>query len=300
MKFSIVTPTYNSGKYLTETIKSVISQKGNFEIEYIIVDGESNDNTINIVKKYDELIKNNQIQINCNKVKIKWVSEKDNGMYDAINKGFSMATGDIFAWLNSDDIYLPGAFQIIKKTLKKYPEINWLKGITLISDEKLKTIKKTPCYIFNQKWIKRGIYGRNAYFIHQDSVFWRKELWNKKGEIDKNLKLAGDYYLWIKFAEQSPLWSLNQPISRFRKRRNQLSEDMNNYRKEQKRIKPEQKDFLTFKIKLFFWSKSKLPSFLKSFFILLYKFLFWKKNEYYINIENKEPVKRKINSFEVK
>ncbi|MCK5021964.1 MAG: glycosyltransferase [Candidatus Pacebacteria bacterium] len=285
MKFSIITPTYNSEKYLTETIESVLSQKGDFEIEYIIIDGGSTDKTIEIIKKYSE------------KYPIKWISEKDNGMYSAINKGFSIATGDIFAWINSDDIYLPNAFQTISKTIKKYPEIDWLKGTTLISNEKLNTIKKSPCYIYNQKWIEKGIYGRNAYFIHQDSVFWTKELWNKVSKIDDKLKLAGDYDLWIKFAKLSSLWSINKPISRFRKRMNQLSKNMKDYRKEQKEISSEQKDLLTFKIKLFFWLKTKLPTIFEPIFIFKYKLLFWDRNKYYINIENNEPIKRKVNSY---
>ncbi len=285
MKFSIITPTYNSEKYLAETIESVLSQKGDFEVEYIIIDGGSNDNTVEIIKKYSKTHA------------IKWISEKDEGMYSAINKGFSMATGDIFAWINSDDVYLPDAFQSITRTLNKYPKIKWLKGITLISNENLKTINKLPCFIYNQDWIKKGIYGRNAYFIHQDSVFWKKELWDKAGGINEKYKLAGDYDLWIKFSKLFPLWSINQPISRFRKRNGQLSENMSDYRKEQKEIQLEQKDFLTFKIKAFFWLKTKVPAFFESLFIFLYRLLFWERNKYYINIENNEPIKRTAKSY---
>ena len=285
MKFSIVTPTYNSEKYLADTIESVLSQEGDFEVEYIIIDGDSKDNTIDIIKKY------------AKKYPLRWISEKDNGMYSAINKGFSMASGDIYAYINSDDIYLPNAFQVISKTFKKYPAIHWLKGITEIADEKLNTTKTSPCYIFNQEWIKKGIYGRNAYFIHQDSVFWKKELWNKIGKIDEKFKLAGDYYLWTQFAKHFPLWSINTPVSRFRKRSDQLSEDMTDYRKEQSEIQPEQKDFLTFRVKLFFWLKTKFPTSLELIFFCLYKLLFWGINKYYINIENNEPVKRKVKSY---
>lgn len=285
MKFSIITPVYNGEKYIGETIESIFSQEGNFEIEYIIIDGDSTDKTIEIIKKYAE------------KHTIKWISEKDNGMYDAINKGFSMATGDIYAWINSDDVYLPNSFQTIIKTLEKYPKINWLKGVTLISDKDLNTIKTLPCYIFNQKWIQRGVYGRNTYFIHQDSVFWKKELWNKVSGINEKYKLAGDYDLWIKFAKFSTLWSINQSISRFRERSGQLSEDMEDYRNEQKEIQSEKKDIFTFKIKLFFWLKTKTPNSLEFLFLFLYKLLFWERNKYYINVENNEPLKRKVNSY---
>lgn len=285
MKFSIVTPTYNSEKYLADTIESVLSQDGNFEIEYIIVDGGSTDKTIEIIKKYAE------------KYPIRWVSEKDSGMYDAINKGFEMATGDVFAWINSDDVYLTNTFQAIKVVLEKYLEINWLKGITLVSNEKLETTNRLPCYIYNQDWIKKGVYGRNAYFIHQDSVFWRKDLWKKAGNIPKEFKFAGDYYLWTQFAKYSPLWSLDQPVSRFRKTTGQLSEDMAKYREEQEKIIPKTKSFILFKIKLFFGLKSKSSTFFYPLFILLYKLLFWNKNISYIKIKNGTPIKRKSFSY---
>jgi len=297
MKFSIVTPVYNGEKYISETIESVLSQKGDFEIEYIVVDGKSTDGTLEIIKRYNHLLQSNEYKIKCNNISFKFISEKDKGMYSAINNGFSMATGDVYAWINSDDIYLPDAFQTITETLKKYPEINWVKGTTLISNEKLDTIKASPCYVFNQNWIQKGVYGRNTYFIHQDSVFWKKELWSKVSKINEKFKLAGDYYLWTEFAKYSPLWSINKPVSRFRKRATQLSEDMVGYRKEQGEINPEQKDLLTFKIKLFFWLKTKTPAFLEPTFLFLYRLLFWERNRYYINIENGEHIKRKARSY---
>lgn len=289
MKFSIITPTYNSGKYLTETIKSVVSQKGDFEFEYIIVDGGSDDETLDIIKKYAEEYPF-----------IRWISEKDNGMYDAINKGFSMATGDIFAYINSDDVYEPKAFNTISKVFKKFPEIQWVKGITLISNEKLETIKTPHCFIFNQEWIRKGIYGRYAYFIHQDSAFWRKELWEKIGKIPEDIKLAGDYYLWTQFAKYSPLWSIDYTVSRFRKRKGQLSENMSKYRKEQEKIVPKTKSFLALKIKLFFWLKAKLIILPESFFVILYRTLFWRESKHYIDIEDNALIKREANSYIVK
>ena len=93
---SIITPSYNQGRFIRQTIESVLNQKYP-NIEYIIVDGGSSDNTLEIIKEYEG--------------KIKWISEKDNGQSDAINKGFSMANGEIIAWLNSDDIYLEDAIQ---------------------------------------------------------------------------------------------------------------------------------------------------------------------------------------------
>ena len=297
MKFSIVTPVFNGKKFIEETIKSVLSQEGNFEIEYIIQDGGSTDGTLDIIKRYEKLLTEKQYPIKCRAISYQWFSQKDNGMYDAINKGFKMATGDIYAWINADDIYMQNAFEIILKTFTKFPDVKCLKGITCIIDESSNLIKKLPCYLYNQKWIQHGVYGRNAYFIHQDSVFWKNDLWEKINNIDERFELAGDYYLWIQFARHSSLWSINIPLSSFRKRGGQLSDDMNNYRKEQGIISPSPKNWLIFRIKLFFWLKSKTSSVFNPFFILLYKLLFWDRNKYYIEIQNSQPIIKKARSY---
>jgi glycosyltransferase involved in cell wall biosynthesis len=94
---------------IENTIKSIIHQSGNFEIEYIIVDGASTDNTLSIANNYKRIVEENT-KLNCIKVEIKIISEKDRGMYDAINKGFAIASGEILAWLNADDLYLPNTW----------------------------------------------------------------------------------------------------------------------------------------------------------------------------------------------
>ena len=109
-KISIITPSYNQGQYLEETILSVINQ--NYpNLEYIIIDGGSTDNSVEIIKKYEKNISY-------------WVSEKDHGQSNAINKGLAIATGDIVAWLNSDDQYCEKSLDIISNTFKQHPEIN--------------------------------------------------------------------------------------------------------------------------------------------------------------------------------
>lgn len=239
VKFSIVTPAFNSKKFLRETIESVISQAGDFSIEYFIMDGGSTDGTQEAVQHYQTLLLENSYPILCNEVVIHWCSERDEGMYDAINKGFRKASGDIYAWINSDDIYLPGAFNTIASAFAKYPGIDWLKGITSYITSNSTIYKAGRCFLYSQELIAEGIYGRiGYYFIQQDSVFWRKNLWNKVSGIDPSLKLAGDYYLWIAFARYAPLVSVNAYVSCFRKVETQLSSNVSTYQKEMDKICP--------------------------------------------------------------
>ena len=234
MKFTIVTPTFNSQKFLEETINSIINQKGNFSIEYIIVDNCSTDKTKDIVFEYIYSLSSGKKIIQCKDVQIHFFSDQDNGMYHAIKKGFSKATGDIFAWINSDDIYLPGAFSIIKKTFSKYPQISWLKGRTSYINEDTAIYLAGPCFLYNQDWIRSGIYGPILYFIQQDSVFWKSKLWNLSNGVNPSYSFAGDFILWRRFAEFAPLYSLNTFVSCFRKVPGQKSEQIKAYWQEVK------------------------------------------------------------------
>ena len=118
LKLSIVTPSYNQGRFLEETILSVLKQ-GYEPLEYIVIDGGSTDESVSIVKKYEDRI-------------AYWVSEKDRGQVHAINKGLEKATGDIFAFLNSDDLYLPGTFAAVMSHFEQHPESEWVCGDSIM------------------------------------------------------------------------------------------------------------------------------------------------------------------------
>lgn len=238
MKISIVTPSFNSSKYISETIESVLNQCGNFEIEYIIVDGLSTDGTMDIIKKYRSLLEKGLWDIKCLNVEMKVISEKDDGMYDAINKGFKLASGDVYAYLNSDDIYLHGAFETVINLFRENSKVKWIKGITSYIDESSKIFDEGKLNTYSRSWIKKGVYGRELPFIQQDSTFWRSELWDVAGPINSILKYAGDYYLWINFAKFTSLFSLKIRVSCFRKHEGQLSQQFELYRKEMNFINP--------------------------------------------------------------
>lgn len=298
MKFSIVTPVFNGEKFISETIESILSQEGDFEIEYIVMDGASTDKTLEIVASFEKRLRDNEYPVRCKKISMRYFSEKDDGIFFAINKGFSLATGDIYAWLGADDTYLPGSLDITAKTFLRYQQIEWLSGINSTINESSQVTRINPCYIYNQKWIQMGIYGRNAYFIYADSVFWRAELWKKSGEIKNSLRYAGDYYLWLQFAKYTPLYSLNKEVSCFRKRAGQLSENMGKYRQEQASLSQEH-GVLNFKVKLFFWLKQHLPqNSFTPFFLLLYKTFFRNRQTTYIDVDEKgEPFINETRSY---
>lgn len=214
---SIITPTYNSEEYLEVCIQSIKNQK--FEdYEHIIVDGGSTDNTLEIIKKYEGTYP------------MRWVSEKDEGMYDAIKKGFNMAKGDIFCWLNSDDMYMPWTLDTINHVFSN-KNIKWCCGIPAQINEKGQLYFPVTQFItFPQYCIKKGwMDGRRLGCVQQESSFWRRDLYEAVGGIDKEYKLAGDYALWVKFAQKEKLYSLNTLLAGFRVHARQKSENRDAY-----------------------------------------------------------------------
>jgi glycosyltransferase involved in cell wall biosynthesis len=207
-KLSIVTPNFNGDAYLEQTIESVLSQ--NYpNLEYIIIDGGSTDNSVDIIKKYE-----NQLSY--------WISEPDNGLYDAIQKGFDKSTGEIMAWINSDDLYHPKAFFTVAEIFN-FNEVNWLQGIPSTFDEFGRTVAVNAI----KRWSKLDYYLGNFKWIQQESVFWRRSLWEVSGErVDVEMKYAGDLELWLRFFRYEKLFVTNALLGGFRERsENQLSLD---------------------------------------------------------------------------
>ncbi len=178
-KISIVTPSFNQGKFIEETIRSVICQDYP-NIEYIIIDGGSSDNTINIIQKYEKQI-------------LYWISESDGGQTDAINKGLKKASGDILAYLNSDDIYTPNTFQIVIDFLNTHPHVDMIYGDIIHINEYSEFIclRKTG-KIFLEKYLSCHVH------LPQPTVFFRRQAFEKIGFFDDTLNLAMDLDYWIR------------------------------------------------------------------------------------------------------
>jgi glycosyltransferase involved in cell wall biosynthesis len=206
-KISIITPNFNGGAYLEETIQSVLSQ--NYpNLEYIIIDGGSTDDSIDIIIKYEKQL-------------TYWVSEPDNGLYDAVQKGFDKSTGEIMAWINSDDLYHPKAFFTVAEIFSTLAEVNWLQGIPSVLDEMSRTVAVAPI----KRWSKLDYYLGNFRWIQQESIFWRRNLWEKSGEkMAVEMKYAGDLELWLRFFRFDRLYVTAALLGGFRQRsKGQLS-----------------------------------------------------------------------------
>ena len=187
---SIITPSFNQARYLEQTIQSVLEQDYP-SIEYIVVDGASTDGSVDVIEKY------------ANKLAW-WVSEKDSGQADAINKGFLRATGEIVAWLNSDDYYLPGAISAAVKAFEENPDVLLVYGNMLAVDERGNS--------FNALHYKQLTLQDLLCFqiIGQPAVFFRREVLSKAGMLDPTFHFLLDHHLWIRIAQHGRILHVDQ------------------------------------------------------------------------------------------
>jgi glycosyltransferase involved in cell wall biosynthesis len=205
LKISIVIPTYNSEKYLERAINSVVSQSYQ-DYELIVIDGGSKDNTLKIIQTYKGMLNN----------KVKWVSEPDKGEPDAINKGMRMASGDIIAYLDSDDVYEPGCFEKVNNYFQSH-DVKWLYGKCRIIDE---NDNETRSLVTKFKEVFQPHYSYNTLlmfdYIAQPSAFWRREVLESVGYTNIQEKLAFDYEYWLRIGAQYKAGYINQYLSCWR------------------------------------------------------------------------------------
>jgi glycosyltransferase involved in cell wall biosynthesis len=194
---SIVTPSYNQARFLESTIQSVLAQDYP-RLEYIIVDGGSTDGSVEIIQKYEKRLS-------------WWVSEKDQGQTDAINKGFARAGGDILAWINSDDTYEPGAVAAAVRLLQEKPELGLVYGNANYINETGDMIGQFPAAQTDYRRLRQG-------YVHipQQAAFFRAVLWRQVGPLDPSFYFAMDYDLWVRIASRSQVKFVSQTWAGFR------------------------------------------------------------------------------------
>lgn len=204
--FSIITITYNSKAYLEETLKSVLGQDFT-DFEYLLVDGGSTDGTLEMIEKYS-----------AQDPRIRWISEPDKGIADAMNKGIRMATGDVVAHLHSDDLYLPGALGKVAAAFQANPTAQWATGRVHFIDSagriKLTTDFKGP-------YTRKRLLGKNL--IVHPATFVRRSVFDEVGLFDLGLKYAMDYDLWLRIVERYEALGLDEVLACFRSHEDSLS-----------------------------------------------------------------------------
>jgi len=222
-KITVVTPSYNQGEFLEQTIRSILDQDYP-NLEYIVIDGGSTDHSVEIIKKYQDRL-------------TYWISEPDQGMYDALNKGFKRSTGEIMCWINSDDMHHRNSLFTVADLFSSLANVNWIMGSNTFYDEHGKMFIPDPDMFFH-RWSKWRMYSLDGKFIQQESVFWRRSLWDKAGSyIDTSLSLAGDAELWLRFFRYERLFTTTLMLSGFRVRSSQKSKDnFNEYISELKSV----------------------------------------------------------------
>lgn len=197
-KISIVTPSYNQGQFIEDTILSVIGQRYP-NLEYIIMDGGSTDNTIEIIKKYESHL-------------AYWVSEKDRGQSHAINKGFDLATGEILAWLNSDDMYLPGTLAFMSNVPLNTPTLYFGNCIHFKEDEN-KVVTSGSDVVTSEK-VK---FLEQMDYIIQPSCFWTRTVWDISGRLREDMHYAFDWEWFIRAKRNCiQFYSTSKPLSLYR------------------------------------------------------------------------------------
>jgi hypothetical protein len=208
VSISIVTPSYNQAEFLPAALDSVLGQ--NYpNLEYIVLDGGSTDGSVEIIERYADRLDY-------------WTSGRDGGHFPAVTKGFARATGEVVAWLNSDDYYCPWALSVVGEIFTRYPQIEWLTTTRpLLLDRAGRAVhcEPVPGYARSAFLDREHCPGAGGYglgYIQQESTFWRRSLWEKAGRFDVEYPLANDLVLWARFFEHAELYGVTVPLGGFR------------------------------------------------------------------------------------
>ena len=198
-RITLVTAVYNGARYLEDTIRSILSQEYP-NLEYFIVDGGSTDGTVEIIRKYESHISG-------------WISEPDKGVYDALNKGFARATGEVMGWLNASDMLHANGLFVVGSVFRALPKVEWITGRPTKFSAEGELIETMDL----ARWSRyRFLAGANRY-IQQESTFWRRGVWERAGgKLDARLRAEGDFEQWVRFFRHAPLYSVDALIGGYR------------------------------------------------------------------------------------
>ena len=199
-KFSIVTPSYNQAQYIPKTIESVLSQTGDFEIEYFVMDGGSTDGSVEIIKHYADQVAAGTWPKQCANITLTWVSQKDKGQSDAINQGLHRASGDFCSYINSDDLYPPNTFAQVVKAFKQHPTAHFIYGDGEVIDKNGNLQWEWLSRPYNHRVMTSYHFLWNDFtnYIIQQATFWQRRVADKIGYFDETFHYAMDVEYWIR------------------------------------------------------------------------------------------------------
>jgi glycosyltransferase involved in cell wall biosynthesis len=203
IRISIITPSYDQAQFIERTIVSVLDQQGDFDLEYYVLDGGSNDGTQDILRRYNG--------------RLTWTSVPDKGQADALNKGLRAATGSIVGWLNSDDILMPGALAKVVAAFSLNPAADWVHGRCGIIDIYDRPIRRWISAYKNFRARRHSFDNLlTENYVAQMTTFWRRSVHDEIGYLDESLTLAFDYEFWLRLARRSAPVYLEEKIACFR------------------------------------------------------------------------------------
>ena len=221
-RISIVTPALNQAPYIEATLTSVLD--GSVPpAEYVVLDGGSVDGTAETIERYADRLSS-------------WASRPDGGQYDAIARGFEQTTGDVMAWLNASDVFLPWALELVGKLFARFPQIEWLTTQRpIILDEDGIAVQSEYVGGYARGSFRAGVnlpggewFARAG--IQQESTFWRRSLWERAGgRMATDLRYAGDFELWARFFEHAEPYAADVPLGASRVHENQKTETLDAY-----------------------------------------------------------------------
>lgn len=209
-RISIITPSLNQSRFLERTARSILDQQGSFELEWWVIDGGSTDGTLDLLRTMDD-------------PRLSWISEPDAGQADAVNKGLARASGDVIGWLNSDDLYLPGALTAVADCFAD-PDMQWAVGGCRIIDEHDREVRPAVSR-YKERALRRFSRERllRENIIPQPAVFWRSSFGSRVGPMDPSLHYTMDYDLWLRMSQLAPPVLIDAPLAAFRLHRQSKS-----------------------------------------------------------------------------
>jgi len=213
VKISVVTPSLNQARFISQSISSVIEQQGDFDVELFVMDGGSSDGTVEILKEYERKIG----RLETSRISLSWKSEKDMGQAQAINQGLRLSRGQVLAFLNSDDTYAPGALQRVADFFRRNPGLLWLTGKCRIINAQGREIRKGVT-AYKNFWLRHYCYplllAEN--FLSQPATFWRRGLYEEFGELEENCHYSLDYEYWLRLGEKYRPGFIDEYLANFR------------------------------------------------------------------------------------